>query len=633
MNGWMGKILHIDLSSSKISEIETRPYAEKYLGGRGIASKLYWDKVTPDVKAFDPENRLIFMTGPILATGAQGAARLCVVAKSPMTCPEGYCYGSMGGHFPPQLKKAGWDGIIFDGKAPKPVYLLVENDRVELLNASMLWGKGAYEVGDMLTKTHNDRSCFATTGIAGENLVRSATIFGSQEAAVTAGFGAVMASKNLKAIVVRGTGSVNIAEPTKLKELNKYTLKIKNTVSLAIVPRIGISNHGHILETTGLRHCYQCGLKCSKYVYRYGKDPALEGLRGCQSMEYYLPWLYGYEDEPLKTLFDSPTLANDYSIDTFELQSMVDWLYACHRAGALTGAETGLPLSKIGTREFLENLLYKIAHREGFGDILAEGMMRVRAKVSPQAAALFPYNVAPVGLHDNIPPRAFIAHALMYPFETRMHPITVHEMGYVNMAWAEYQNDPKASTVTPDTLLKIARLFWGSEAAADQTTCEGKAMAARNIQNRTYLRDSLGLCDYVWPITYSFSTPDGVGDPELEGKIFEAVTGKPASILNVYAERIFNLQRLIRVREGHKVPEDDYPPDYNFTEPLNAGMHGRKMIMPGPGAQPVDMSGNKLDREKYKFMLKEYYALRGWDEQTGLPAKKTLTALGMENLA
>ena len=632
MNGWMGKILHVNLSNSKISEIKTRPYAEKYLGGRGIASRLYWEKVTPEVKAFDPENRLIFMTGPLLASGAQGAARLCVVAKSPMAYPEGYCYGSMGGFFPPRLKRAGWDGIVIDGRAEKPIYLLIENDRVELLNASMLWGKGAYEVGDILTKIHGDRSCFATTGSAGENLVRSATIFGSHESAVTAGFGAVMASKNLKAIVVRGTGSVKVADPPKLKELNKYTLKIKNTVSLAIVPRIGASNHGHILETTGLRHCYQCGLKCSKYIYRYGKDLELEGLRGCQAMEYYLPWLYGREDEPLKTLFDSPTLANDYSIDTFELQSMVAWLYACHQAGALTRAETGLPLSKIGTREFLENLLYMIAHREGFGNILAEGLMRVRDKVSPQAADLFPYNVAPVGIHDNIPPRAFIAHALMYPFETRMHPIAVHEMGYLNMAWVEYQNDPKSSTVSPGTFLKIARLFWGSEAAADQTTYEGKAMAARNIQNRTYLRDSLGLCDYVWPITYSFSTQDGVGDPVLEGKIFTAVTGIPASVLNVYAERIFNLQRLIRVREGHKVPEDDYPPDYNFTVPLNEGMHGRKMIMPGPGAQPADMSGNRLDREKYKDMLKEYYRLRGWDDKTGLPTLKTLKTLGMENL-
>jgi aldehyde:ferredoxin oxidoreductase len=311
---------------------------------------------------------------------------------------------------------------------------------------------------------------------------------------------------------------------------------------------------------------------------------------------------------------------------------MVEWLWACHLSGTLTETETGLPLEKIGTREFLEKLLFKIAHREGFGDVLAEGMMRVRDKVSDKARALFPSYVAPVGTRDDLPPRAFIPHALLYPFETRMHPITVHEMGYVRMPWTMYQADPKSSPISPEVFLKIARLFWGSEAAADQTTYEGKAMAARNIQNRTYLRDSLGLCDFVWPITYSLSTPDGIGDPALEGKIFEAVTGIPAVELETYAERIFNMQRLIRVREGHKVPRDDYPPEFNFTEPLGLSNHGDRMIMPGPGAKPVDMTGNKLDRKKFKGMLREFYLLRGWDEKTGLPTKETLIKLGMEDL-
>ncbi len=632
MHGWMGKILHVNLSDSKISEIETKPYAGKYLGGRGMASRLYREKVTPGVRAFDPGNRLIFMTGPLLATGAQGASRMSVSGKSPMAYPEGYCYGNMGGLLPAEIKKAGWDGIVIDGRASKPVCLSINNDRVEIRDASSLWGQGAYKVEEMLYREYGDKIKFATTGIAGENLVRTATIFGSQLAAVTAGFGAVMASKNLKAIVARGTGSPTIADPAGLKELNRYTIKIKNTLSLAVTPRLGMTNHGHVLKEVGQRHCYQCGLVCSKYIYRFGNDPELEGLRGCQAMEYYLPWMYGHEDEPIRTVFDAPTLANDYSIGTFELQSMVDWLFACYKSEALSEEETGLPLSKIGTREFLEKLLYMIAHREGFGDILAEGMMRVRDKVSDKACAAFPYDVAPVGLHDGIPPRAFIAHALLYPFETRMHPIDVHEMGYVRMPWTMYQDDPKSTPISPESFLKIARLFWGSEAAADQTTYEGKAMAARNIQNRTYLRDSLGLCDFVWPITYSLTTDDGVGDPDLEGRIFNAVTGIPASELSQYAERIFNLQRIIRVGEGHRVPEDDHPPEFNFTDPLVFGAHGGKMIMPGPGAEPVDLTGNVLDRDKFTGMLKEYYQLRGWDEKTGLPTKETLASLGMGDI-
>ncbi|MGD9142462.1 MAG: aldehyde ferredoxin oxidoreductase N-terminal domain-containing protein [Dehalococcoidia bacterium] len=633
MHGWMGKILHVDLTGNKTSEIPTQLYAEKYLGGRGIASRLYWEKVTPDVKAFDPDNRLIFMSGPLLATGVQGAARMCVTAKSPMTYPEGYCYGSLGGYFPSDMKRAGWDGIIIDGRAENPVCLVINNDRVEIKDATHLWGKSAYQVEEMLRQEYGEKVRFVTTGVAGENLVRTAIIFASQLGAVTAGFGAVMASKNLKAIALQGTGHPTVADPDRLKELNRYTIKIKNTVSLEITPRIGGTEHGHVLKALGKRHCYQCGLTCSKYIYRFGNDPELEELRGCQAMEYYLPWIYGHEDEPVKTLFDAPTLANDYSIGTFELQHMVEWLYACYKSGVLTEEETGLPLSEIGTREFLDTLLYKIAHREGFGDILAEGMMRVRGLVKPEAAAKFTHHVAPIGQHDGVPPRAYLAHALLYPFETRMHPISVHELGYVNMPWAMHQSDPESSPVTPESLLKIARLFWGGEAAADFTSYEGKAMQARNIQNRTYLRDCLGLCDFVWPITYSLVTEDGVGDPELEGMIFTAVTGLPVKELDTYAERVFNMQRLIRVREGHRVPEDDYPPDVNFTEPIGTNIHGMKMIMPGPGAQPVDITGNILDRDKFTTMLKEYYEIRGWDKDTGLPARETLASLGMEDLA
>ncbi len=589
--------------------------------------------MTPAVKAFDADNRLIFMTGPMLASGVPGAARMCVTARSPMAYPDGYCYGSLGGFFPAELKKAGWDGIVIDGRAYGPTCLVINNDKVELKDASTLWGKGALEVETLLKEAHGDKVRFVTTGVAGEHLVRTATLYGSQQAAVSAGFGAVMASKKLKAIVVCGTGAgPSVADPERLRELVKYTVKIRNTVSLAITPRIGGTGHGHVLKEMGKRRCHQCGMACSKLIYRFGDDPSLQGLRGCQAMEYYLPWMYGREDEPLKTLFDSPTLANDFSIDTFELQHMVEWLYLCYKEGALTEHETGLPLSRIGTREFLEKLLYSVAHRRGFGDILAEGMVRVHELVSDKARALFFNSIAPVGQYEGAPPRAFIAHALLYPFETRMHPISVHEMGYLRMPWAMHQADPASSPVSPESFLKIARLFWGSEAAADQTTYEGKALAARNIQNRTYLRDSLGLCDYIWPITYSLTRPDGVGDPYLEGSLFTAVTGVLSSELEASAERIFNLQRLIRVREGHRVPQDDYPPDFNFTEPLQSGIHGDKMIMPGPAARPVDMTGNTLDRARFKTMLREYYRLRGWDEKTGLPTQKTLAALGMDDL-
>jgi aldehyde:ferredoxin oxidoreductase len=259
-------------------------------------------------------------------------------------------------------------------------------------------------------------------------------------------------------------------------------------------------------------------------------------------------------------------------------------------------------------------------------------MMRVADMVSPETKALLPHYVAPIGSTDGVPPRAYTAHALLYPFENRMHPISVHELGYVNMPWSMHQADPGSSPVSPESFLKIARLFWGGESAADFSSYEGKAQAARNIQNRTYLRDCLGFCDFIWPITYSLDTPDGVGDPDLEGEIFTAVTGIPAAELDTFAERVFNMQRIIRVRAGHRIPEDDYPPEFNFTEPMHTSIHGDKILRPGPGAKPVDATGNVLDRDKFTTMLKEYYRIRGWDEKTGLPKKETLKLLGMEDL-
>jgi aldehyde:ferredoxin oxidoreductase len=633
MYGWMGRILHVDLSSSKITHFATQPYAEKYLGGRGIASRLYWETVSPEIKAFDPANRLIFMTGTLVAVGAQAANRMSVVSKSPMTLPEGYCYGNIGGFFPAELKKAGFDGVVIEGQAPKPVYLYIHNDEVELRDASSPWGQGAYRVGEMLQEAHGEGVRFMTTGVAGENLVRTAIIFGSHQSTSTAGFGAVMASKNLKALAVRGTGRPSVANPDRLKELNRYTVKISKRFRLAIPPMITATDHGHLLEVTGKGGCYQCGLECIRNFYRYGKRLELEGYRRCQSMEYYLPWRYNREDEPVDTLFDAPTLANDYSIGTFELQSMIDWLYACYQSGSLTEQETGLPLSKIGTREFLEKLLPAIAYRQGFGDILAEGLVRASEKISDKARAMFPYYIAPIGQHDLVPSRAVVAHALLYPMEPRVHQPIIHETAFLNGAWGLNQLNPNLSPVTTKVYHDIARAFWGSDEAGDVSSYEGKALAAKKIQDRTYVKDSLGLCDFAWPITYSFNTPNHVGDPDLEAKIFSAATGIAAEKLSLYAERISNLQRAILLREGRKVPEADFPPAFNFTEPLKTNPHGRPVKVPGPGEGGVDATGKILDRARFTSMLQEYYRLRGWDEETGLPRAETLATLGLDDLA
>ncbi|HSW57837.1 MAG TPA: aldehyde ferredoxin oxidoreductase N-terminal domain-containing protein [Dehalococcoidales bacterium] len=627
MNGWTGQILKVDLSHKNITRLASAEYTGKFLGGRGIASRLYWETIPASTSPFDPANPLIFMTGALTATGVQGATRMNVISKSPMAFPESYCYGNMGGFIPPAIKRAGFDGIIITGQSSHPVYLWLHDGKAEIRDAAHLWGEGAYRTGDILVREHGAGTCFLTTGPAGENLVRSATIFGSHLSSSCAGFGAVMGSKKLKAIAILGTGHPSVADPQKLQELNRYTFKINKKIRLAIPPIVTNTGHGHLLEVIGKHSCYQCGLECIRNQYRFGGK--LEGFRHCQAMEYYLPWKYAREDEPVDTFFDASTLANDYSIDTFELQSLVDWMYACYKSGALSELETGLPLARIGTREFLEKLLQLIAFRRDFGAILAEGMVRAREKMPAKAAALFTHSIAPIGQYDLAPPRAYVVHSLTYPMEPRVHQPLIHETGFLGAAWSFERMQPGSTGVTPAVYQEIARIFWGSEEAADVSVYEGKALAAKMIQDRTYLKDSLGLCDWAWPVNYSLNTPDHLGDPTLEAQLFTAVTGLPGDNLNLAAERIFNQQRLILLREGRRVPQADYPPEYNFLEPLKTNARGDPMLVPGPGGVPVDAVGKMLDKARFSNLLQEYYRLRGWDEKSGIPSPETLASLGL----
>ncbi len=627
MNGWMGKILRVNLTDSTITSIDTKPYADKYLGGRGIGLALYWENVKPETRPFDAENCLIFTVGPIVATGAQGATLTSVVGKSPAAEAEGFCYGNLTGFVGPELKKAGYDGLMITGRAAQPVYILIEDDKVAIKDASNLWGKeNGYKTGEYLIQTHGDKTRWIAIGAAGENLIKTALALATHDCTVSAGFGAVMGSKNLKAIAIRGSGKVQVAQEELLKSLNRYTFRISKRVHLVYAPHIEGTEHEKDMELVGKGGCYLCGLECVAGVYKYGKKYV--GHRKCESVEYYLPWAYGKEDEPIETLFYAPVKANDYGYDSWEMNSICDWLYDCYKAGALTEEETGLPLSQMGTGEFLDKLMYAIAHRQGIGRLLAEGLYKGSQKAPEKARALIRRSVAPIGQNDIFSPRAYPIMALFYPFEPRVHHINYHDIAFIHIAWVKEQFEPGSTGVTNALVRRIGKEMWGSEASGDFSSYDGKAIAARSIQNRTYVKESLGLCDWAYPISYSFNTPDHFGDPEIEAKLFSAVTGVDAKVLDEIGERIYNLQRLILLREGRKTPEADYPLDYNFDEPLQV-MVGTGIMVPGPGDTAVNTKGNKLDRAKYMAMLKEFYRLRGWDENTGIPKPETLKKLGL----
>ncbi len=626
--GWCGKILRVDLSESSITEMNTMDYADRFLGGRGIATKIYWDEVGPEVKAFDPENLFILMSGPLAATGAQGASRFQVVGKSPMTFPERFCYGNLGGFFSAELKRAGFDGVVVSGCSKKPVYIWVNDGKAEIRDASGLWGKGTYAVRDILQDTHGKKVRYVATGPAGENRCRNATINTDHEGSATGGFGAVMGSKNLKAVAVRGTVKPAVADPEKLKELNKYTIELSRRGTLRMpIPR-------QMMEYVKTASCYQCGMDCIRGLYKTMSGK--EAVRKCQALIFYIPYATMRKDGHIDDSVDATGLCNDYSICTMEFGNIIAWLQAAYNKGLLTDKDTGLDMSTLGTLDFVERLLSIIANREGIGDILAEGLLRAGEKLGDDAKALFGEHVGDVGMGSSYTPREYITTALLWALAPRQPISELHEISYPIARWLFHQIRPQKSPTTAAVFRAQAKKFWGGGESWNLTSYEDKALAALKIQDRTMVRDSLLLCEAVYPIMDSFNSPDNVGDPTLENRIFSAVTGIDTDEegLYLYGKRIYNLQRSILLREGWKAKEDDYPPEYNFTVPMEMSGLNPKMIVPGlTEEEPLSFKGNVLDRKKYEDMRDEYYQLRGWDVETGLQTADALNALDMSDVA
>ena len=625
--GWCGKILKIDLTNSRITTLQTMDYADRFLGGRGIATRLYWELVKPEISAFDPENPLIFMTGPLGAIGVQGGSRFIVAGKSPMLLPEGFCYGNLGGFFGPFLKKAGYDGLIISGCSQKPIYIWIHDDNVQIRDASALWGQGVYAVMDLLKETHGKNVRFITTGVAGENKCRSANLLTDNEGSATGGFGAVFGAKNLKAIAVLGTGNPQTAHPDQLKELNKRSLFLnKNDFQFNPFPKEQV-------RRTGKASCYQCGLDCimrNAYQTASGKM----AVRKCQAMFVYFPWVAQRPGEPMETAVEATGICNDLSLCTMEMYNIVDWLARCHKAGALADKDTGLDMTQLGTRAFFEKLARMIAHREGFGAVLAEGLLRAGETLGPEARALFPEGVSDVGDQASYSAREYLMNGLLYAFEPRQPIAMLHEISRLVGYWVINQGDPQASPVTHDVFRAAATRFWGHEKAWDLSTPEGKAQAAVKTMDRTFVKDSLLLCDSGWPMMVSWNTPDRVGDPTLESRIFTAVTGIDADekSLHQYGERIFNLQRAILLREGRRPLTDDVPGEFNFTQPVYYVFMNPDVIVPGQGQEVISRKGQILDRKVFETMRQEFYELRGWDPETGRQKAETLERLGLSDV-
>jgi aldehyde:ferredoxin oxidoreductase len=385
---------------------------------------------------------------------------------------------------------------------------------------------------------------------------------------------------------------------------------------------------------TGKASCYQCGLDClMRNTLQTASGQTM--VRKCQAMFVYFPWVMKRPGEPAETALMATGICNDLGICTMEMYNIIQWLETCHRSGSDIIAQTGLDMATLGSRPFFEKLARMIAHREGFGDILAEGLLRAGSALGDEAIRLFTNEVSGVGDGATYSAREYPMNGLLYAFEPRQPIAMLHEVSRLVGFWVMHQGNPAASPVDSKVFRAAAERFWGHPAAWDLTTHEGKAQAAEAIMDRTLVKDSLLLCDSAWPLMVSWHTPDRVGDPSLEHRIFSAVTGidTDADALKRCGERIFNLQRAVLLREGRRPKTDDVLAPFNYTDPVQSVFMNPEVIVPGPGDSVVSKKGATLDPAAFEAMREEFYTLRGWDAASGCQRRMRLETLGLDDVA
>ncbi|MFC1999601.1 aldehyde ferredoxin oxidoreductase N-terminal domain-containing protein [Chloroflexota bacterium] len=641
--GYAGKILRVDLSSENIGLASTLDYTDLFLGGRGIACKIYWDEVPPEVGAFDAENRLIFVTGPLAGIPAVGGSRWQVCGKSP-TDPEQFSYCNLGGRWGAELKFTGHDGIVVQGISDKPVYLFVHGETAELRDASALWGKGAIETRETLKAELGNSVRVLAIGPAGENMVPIASLLADNDASGAGGLGATMGSKKLKAVVVQGTGvGVKVAEQERLRELTTYYREIGIGILAEYISRWVRDPFTEFKLPPGpdmkKEPCYGCLGRCCRKIYQ-----AADGQKGkfcCGSALFYQPWsdrYYGdWNEFPNDVPFQATKLCDNYGMDAFAIDLMLSWLAGCYEAGILTDENSGIPLSRMGSLEFIEALVSKIALRDGIGELLAQGIWKAADSLGPGAieqTQFIGYQSEP-GLYPWYGPRLYITNAIAYAMEPRIPMQQLHEVSILLANWVATTYGIPGTFITTDVFRAIARRFWGGEIAADFSTYEGKALAAMMIQDRQYAKECLILCDFLWPLLFLAHTEDHVGDPTLESKLLSAVTGNEVSEDGLYriGGRVFNLQRAILVREGHRGRDFDRLPESCHTIPKEYDHANPECLALGSDGEVISLKGAVVDREKFERMKDEYYELRRWDVATGLQTRANLEELDLGDVA
>jgi aldehyde:ferredoxin oxidoreductase len=591
MQGWNGKILIVDLTDGSFETIPLEmDWARLFLGGRGLGARLLWDLVGPKVEPLSPENVLIFTTGPFTASGSQTSNRFNVSTKSPLT--GALLHSNSGGWWGMHFKRTGYDVLIVRGKAKTPVFIEITPQGVAIQDAQHLWGKGVFETSSRLNQERNQRSVLCI-GPAGENLVRIASIINDRERALArGGAGAVMGSKNLKAVVVEGSEKNKPADQDQFKFMLYETGKVlkQSPLTSQALPEFGTDVIMNVINEIGAlptrnfqksqfsnaedisgeaitehilvnsQACWACPIACTRITQ------TSSGKQG-EGPEYETAWAFGAQCgiDDLDAITEANYLCNDLGLDTISMGNTI----GC----AMELAEKGLLNSDLGFGQAsrLLDLIRETAYRQGVGADLAEGSYRMAEKLG---AAELSMSVKKLEL-PAYDPRGMQGQGLVFATGNRG---ACHETG--NMLGPE--------------VLAIPRLI-------DRFATQGKAGIVSIHQNSAALIDSLVLCKFV-----NLAVAE-----EFFARTLTAITGEhfSADDLMKIGERVWTLERLYNLREGF-TQKDDTLPARLLNEPVPDGPSMGFVVKLAP-------------------MLEEYYAFRGWDKN-GVPRPAKLKELSLE---
>jgi len=618
------KIGYVDLSTG---EIQTREIPEimrrKFLGGRGIDMYLLYNHVKPGCDPLGPDNLFVASAGLLSGTLAPSCSRFHVGAKSPLTGFIGSA--NSGGYFAPELRFAGFDHILVRGKAKNPVYLFVNDGTIEIRDASQIWGHDTIETQELIKEDLNDQQVKSICiGQAGENLVRFANVrTGQKNAAGRTGIGAVMGSKNLKAIAARGTLGVEIAHPDEAFEVYEKMLQVvlRSKATRAIQEygtmvtfntsntsgQIRVKNFmTNTLEdseqlepeyfyenyTIGMAGCFGCPIHCRhKYIVPEGPTAGTY----TEGPEYTTLGAFGTElyCKRIETVLRGNHLANMYGFDTLEFGSMVAWAMELYDRGFIDDKVTGGLKLEWGDEDAIFELVDQVTFRRGFGDILAEGPKRAIEKLGDETAY---YNINIKGMSNlHSDERAIPSFALGIGTATRgsdhlrNRPVT------------DLFNLPK----------KVLKDHYGFDVVNDYSAYETKGKVIWWHETYNPITDSVGICR-IATITFSLNRLNFKEYSELI-RVMTGMEFTPEELQQI-GERIYTTERLFNIREG-ATRKDDYPSERYFKEPTPAGLPKNR--------------GKTIDRKKYDMMLDENYAMHGWDKR-GVPKKETLQKLGLD---